>query len=837
MNLISLASLQAPGVSTTNLKVAQDNANSSIARLSSGNAITRAKDDVAGMSISTRLQTRITSIRSSLVNTLQASSMLQVADGGLSQIDEILNRMKALSTQANSGGLTDNERGFLNLEFQELKEEINHISSSTNFNGVTVLKTDNVQATNSLRTDDSVAEKASAIINFISNPDNNDFFEIQNVRFRFRNAPGTNPLYVQRGATTEETVNNLLAKINSFPDNNNANVRVRERDVRLQEATYELISPTSFRIESISGGELARNFMIDEIGSNGGRDHFEVLQGINAYPVTTIANAPGSFILNSNDLSGLSMNDTQAVGQTDGSLIQLQDQKAGEFRVNFTGIPANNNQLRIDNGYGGEQVFIFRTAIAATDVNADIRFLIGSTIEETIDNVVIKLNEFTENQRVGFRRTPVTRQLEYFREGTDLVMRYKGMGNATDINELTAEFRETGTTMQLPDGTSQDFMTNGVNEGFDAQGVINPDFYGKLEGFEAEFLSRDKIKLSVTVGESTYVSDIQTDFPSRGSKIKFVSDEGGYFDITFNQGAYSIDDQDDADNFAGRIQESLSGLTFYQTRNIDSFGAGGIFEGSKLEIRLDDFDAPLAFQDVKVVGIEENKRSNITGASIEMTISGERFRNVTEITDYISPYQPIILESIDNSERRVIFTNSRDSIQISSFDEAAAIEKAFFEQLPKGESNSGVETVSFEIDGGINAQIDYDIETTSADTLFEDDALNIGTVEAAIEASKAIDKAIDIVTSRRAYVGALQSRADYTYSTLESAAVTHESARGRIADTDISTETTAFAQSQVQIQSSIAVTAQSNVLRSTVLDIVDAGMVDQNFLVSLTPKI
>ncbi len=736
--------------------------------------------------------------------------------------------MNGLSVQANGGGLTDTERGFLNLEFQQLKEEINHISASTNFNGVSVLATDKIAATNALRTDSSVADKASAIINFTTNPDNNDYFEVQGVRLRFRNSPGTTTTYVQRGATLEESVTNLLAKLNDFPLNNSNTITTRERALRLQEATYEQLSPTSFKITSISGGELARNFIIDEIGSNQGRENFEVLNAINIFPSTN-AIYPGNWILNSNDISGLSYNDTQAVGQTDGSLVQFQNQEAGTFRFNFTGQPAQNNQLRIDNGTGGEQVFQFRNSVTLTEVNADIRIEIGGTIEETIDNAVIKLNEFTENQRVGSRRTVVTRQLEYFREGTDLVTRYKGMGNASDINEQNPEFRETGTAIILPDGTAQDFMTNGVNEGVDAQGVINPDFYGKISGFEAELVTLRKIKLSVTVGESTYSAQMETDFPSNGRKIRMVSDEGGYFDIPFNEGSYDVRTQEEADSFAARVEGALSGLTFYQTRNIDSFGAGGLLTDSKMEIRLDDFDSPLAFQDVKIVGFEENARNQITGAKIEITINGEQYRSVTDIEDYISPYQQIVLENVDDPESQIIFTNNRDRIEINTVEEAAALEKAFFEQLPLGDVTSGTETISFDIDGSSNYQLDYSIETISVQTLFDNpDGLNVSSAEDAVAAAIAIEAAIDILTSRRAYVGALQSRADFTYSSLESSATVHEAARSRIADTDISTESTSFAKSQVQIQSAIAVGAQANVLRSTVLDIVDAGNLSVN---------
>lgn len=122
-----------------NIGRASSSASASIARLSSGNRITKASDDVAALSIGTSLRTGVTTLKTALLNANQGSSLLQVADGALSQLSEILQRQKAIATQASSGSVGDAERGFLNQEFQALTNEINRISGSTNFNGVKLI--------------------------------------------------------------------------------------------------------------------------------------------------------------------------------------------------------------------------------------------------------------------------------------------------------------------------------------------------------------------------------------------------------------------------------------------------------------------------------------------------------------------------------------------------------------------------------------------------------------------------------------------------------------------------------------------------------------------------
>jgi flagellin len=125
--------------SQTNLRASSSSTESSIARLSSGNKIIKASDDVAGLSVGTSLRTAVNTLKTAYANTQQASSLLQVADGGLSNVTEILQRQKSLATQATSGSLSDVERGYLNQEFKNLTNEIDRLVQNTKFNKITLL--------------------------------------------------------------------------------------------------------------------------------------------------------------------------------------------------------------------------------------------------------------------------------------------------------------------------------------------------------------------------------------------------------------------------------------------------------------------------------------------------------------------------------------------------------------------------------------------------------------------------------------------------------------------------------------------------------------------------
>ncbi|NIA69474.1 flagellin [Pelagibius litoralis] len=117
------------------------NAASSVSKLASGSRIVKASDDAAGLAIGARLMADVTALTQAGINASQGASVVQVADGGLGRIGDVLQRMKALSAQSLSGVPTDTERAFIDAEFQQLLGEISDIAETTRFNGASLLGT------------------------------------------------------------------------------------------------------------------------------------------------------------------------------------------------------------------------------------------------------------------------------------------------------------------------------------------------------------------------------------------------------------------------------------------------------------------------------------------------------------------------------------------------------------------------------------------------------------------------------------------------------------------------------------------------------------------------
>lgn len=131
-NVSSLAAQRSLGGTTRNL-------NDNLRKLSSGQRITTASDDAAGLAISENLKAQIRGNRQAKRNANDAISLIQTAEGGLNEISNIIIRLRELAVQSASDTIGDTERGFSDIEFQELKNEIDRISRSTEFNGIQIL--------------------------------------------------------------------------------------------------------------------------------------------------------------------------------------------------------------------------------------------------------------------------------------------------------------------------------------------------------------------------------------------------------------------------------------------------------------------------------------------------------------------------------------------------------------------------------------------------------------------------------------------------------------------------------------------------------------------------
>jgi len=126
-------------VATRFLTEANDSTTRSLAKLTTGKRVTAARDDASSLAVGMRLRAEIAGLHQASTNISQAVSTLQIADGALGRIADILYRMKSLGVQASSASISTIDRAVLDREFDFLRSEIDRIAEDTTFGGLQLL--------------------------------------------------------------------------------------------------------------------------------------------------------------------------------------------------------------------------------------------------------------------------------------------------------------------------------------------------------------------------------------------------------------------------------------------------------------------------------------------------------------------------------------------------------------------------------------------------------------------------------------------------------------------------------------------------------------------------
>ena len=139
---MSIFALRSNGLASSaykNLSSTQSSLNANIGRLSSGLRINSTADDSAGSNVTVRMSNQVRGMSQANRNAQDANNLLATAESGLSDISDIVSKMRELAVQASTDTLNDNDRASIDLEFQSLKDELTRISNVTEYNGMNVL--------------------------------------------------------------------------------------------------------------------------------------------------------------------------------------------------------------------------------------------------------------------------------------------------------------------------------------------------------------------------------------------------------------------------------------------------------------------------------------------------------------------------------------------------------------------------------------------------------------------------------------------------------------------------------------------------------------------------
>jgi len=737
----------------------------STGRLSSGNRIQSVSDDVASFSIATRLQSQLVGLKQASRNLAQGNSLLQVAQGGLGQIGDLLDLLKATAVQANSSSLSTTDRTYLQQQFTSYMEEIDRIAGSTAFNSINLLDGTLSGAAKAL-TQATAATKASGTVIFGSNVSAGQTIVFNGVTL-------TEGVDFAAGGSIDTTIDHIVT------------AATNSTDTRLSQAKFERTSTGVLTITAKSGGALGNQFIIDKANSTASAA-FTV-----SAASTSVANV---YTLTGGLDNGLAINGVKASGSIGDTLVTAQAQSSASVTLTISGTVSDGETLRIDNGNGSYRDFTFRnSASSSTEIQ------IGSTTEETLQNIISKLTQYSGTDNYGIR------QLDYAINGNSLIISNKNIGNPTDLVGANLDIAETMTNGSL----SASSFSTGTNTGVNTSGINNGDFIGTIAGFSATYNSADNITLSLTVGDSTYTASISDTTPVSATTVRFSSTSGGYFDVKIAAGGQAVTNQTTADTFASHLNSAFATLTFYQERPVSNFTATGSFIGASSKLQLG------SFTDVRLDSIKVTAPSS-TDATIDLTINGKVFRASSGIGGKLGAYETLTFTNIENSNEYLKLVNGGTEQNFSDATYAATFQTSLRTAFGLGTAGSGVD---FQVGSASDDVVNVVVDDVRSDTLFNGVSPSVSTQAGAAAAQTLIDTAKSAVLSAISTVGSLQTRFDYASRNVDSIIEGVAAARSNLIDTDIPAEATNFAQSMLKINAGVAVIAQARNLQSSLLGI------------------
>lgn len=851
-----------------NLSAANSTVSKSVGRLSSGNRIINASDDVAGLAIGTKLQSNVTALKIGLLNANQAGTVLQIADGALKQVGDILSRQKALAVQANSGSLSNTERGFLNQEFTKLTSEIDRIVTNTNFNGITLL--------NGSISGDASVTVSSPVTTSTTTPavPATD----RSVTAATVNATETGVTFtataspVASGSGTTGLTSAPTLNLSSFADDDvqgssfigaitvsdfvleNDTATTEPNSTRFQATINGTVYLSNRITASNVGGQIDSGTTITFTAQGGAGGSFSITTGSNSTAAlndSTNAAAFATALTNSVASVGVYQNrDITPAATASGALAGISSTAAT--------IRSSNFNLSTDTlGTVGEFTVVAGSG-SANSISVEINGVTYSDSDVNNSQGASNLLEAGESitligRNAGGDATgeTLTIDLTSLTASIDLT----DTGDAADLaTALNAYFGVTITA--ATSGTPASTTTTG---GFSTYGDIagtkvtavsvsafdDSSFQGSFGtvsvapgSFDENGSGAESVTLTTTLGDKTYTAGIVASGNGgniAGQTLTFTATDGSgsAFSLTLAAETGGINTSTAADTYAAALTTALADVQIFQTRTINTVDvtavANTVLEGlaaDSVTLTSGSFDTENntfgdigQFTGVAGAGTENSLSVQVNGITFSATDLGGA-NDVLASTDGTITLIGRDEAGVDNGQRLTIdISDLTNSIDLTNQDGVDNLVSALNSYFGSGSSTGGL---SFQVGSSVTDTIGVSIASVSTEEIYLDNdgtytSLSIATADDASTAAEVLDNAINTIVSRRSDVGSLQSRFNFASANLQTSIANQDAARGSFLDADISAESTDFANAQVKLQASVSVLAQANQLPQNLL--------------------
>lgn len=777
-NLFSLSSLVAAGRNQSDLS-------QSINRLSSGLRINTFMDDPSRMAISEKMRGFILGLQTSSQNAQDGISYLQTAEGAANEVSNMLQRMRELAVEGSNGVYSANDRLEIQKEIDQLKEEIDRISETTQFNTKKLINGESSGAWN------SGTDKISAVINGTVADGNYDI--------NFNVKPGQNQVQSTQIFTLRE--GKLGAYVGSQGTTNIGQVSNPYNIQDTEEGSYSVTiqNPTD---GGAAGAQMSSSMtFINSYQKNGSNMAFGSVTA-----VTT--NESGYFMI---EFTENSTNAAAGAGYRV-KFISAENGEEGQW-LDFTSVNGKLQGSYNSNGFNLN--FEIPMLAGADTVNDGDKFLFSVTDSKGVandDNLIANGGGALQISHNGVQGPVIVYNQP------DSLTKPDDKDGIVDYNNVTVHT----VTLDSKTGT---FNAGEITLGFKENTGAAAN--GQTLSGTATIEVRKGGKAATS---TTKLSELANFVDENGVELFAVTQELKIYGNNKNTTIYLEGDdtiQDVVDKITKAITQDLdmgSGLTEVDKKLIsfnqtESTGFGVVPGTMILQSALTGKDGELSFigsqKLMDALGLEVVQESsqniqtitakdNLTGV-----ISGERVTSNSRVTDVI-PGVDLIVDTRTGVDAYYNTGTGKIDFKPSS-------------RLENQNLNLHIVDARTEIQIGTEKGEKLDVSLPALNTA----ALGIGntninTQDDAQRAITEIDNALTKVVSTRAKIGAYINRLNSTINTLATAEENTTSSESRIRDTDIARETTAMTTAQVAYQANIAILAQANQIPAIALSLLQA---------------
>ncbi len=783
-----------------------------IEKLSSGLRINSAADDAAGFAISEKMRSQISGLEVAIRNTQDATSMLQVAEGALGETNSMLQRMRELSVQASNDTLTSQDRSYIQLEIDQLKDQIDRIANTTQFNKKRLLDGSSAGITSSSNL--SVKAYVRGSLREIDQFGQKKSFE-GNYKITVNVDPSqTGSGQVQKSSIMTIKHPNVITDVQTVSDNGIEKVAVDNLPAGDYNVNAVDRAAASATLTGIYGFDVDNSTSIEDILTiqtdtskitNNASVLFEVVavgtDSVTLKATSNVLTTSGN-VENYLEDNIVITNSTTALGEklglgTDGDLTQDPPETAISMSLDTTLL----NKVSV----GDKFVYNFKADVTTATSGADIQvtaeqdqdwpskwgdyaisdsdgdYSVGGPVQFAIDTSAAAP---TANKEIHFRNFYLNGDNGTVYEG-DIILttndKFETYTPATDGEKL-ASF----TAAYIGKTATGDTKLRDLNTFWNSSGVFMLDTPQTITISQG-----DGQTATVTLYATDTLHELENKFNyAIGTELgqaKYVTGDGASKFCTFVE--KSTADSQGLETVGGTfmfrsILPGMKGdLTFSGDEDlINTFALNVVKESSTPAFRASIYDAHSGTPVATNIKVADNRLIGVLHPNVD--IEFDAMANIK--AEWSEVDKNFILQPDTTAYEAVIHIVDSSTV--------------------------------FQIGANEGEDIAIDIGDMSSGSLGVN-AINVSTRESASKAIGIIDAAINTVSSQRAKIGAYQNALEYTSENLTTTMTNLTAAESRIRDADMAATMMEFVKLQILNQSGTSMLAQANQLPQSVLSL------------------